>query len=505
MPEDLSDELTADAAGFIDALPASVVMPAGAGKTHLLAAAAKNVVEGGGKVLVITHTNAGVHAVAARLKRFGVTTGVQVTTITSLAFRLARAYPVLGERIVPRVMVPDDSRAYVRAAGRALACAHIQAVFRASYTHVLVDEYQDCNIEHHTMVLKIKDAVGSVGVFGDPLQAIFGFSDELPSWDEVLREFPEHSDITPEPRRWAGHNEALGTWLFKIRSHLTAGRVLQLDNPHHPPGVRFTDTSGNYQGVASAARSALSLPPDETVLVISARHTASGRRIAGQLDGLYTVMEEVAGNFIGSRLTKLIDSDPDGYASWLFDFTKECHAKSGLLDPDPLGKCYVRGRTAAHLLGTSAKREPVRTTIEALDRVVKNPTLSELAAAMDVIPRSPGIRLHSHEAWYDAKAAIRGAAAQGGDKSLLHTELAKARDSLRHAGRRERRRIISRTLLVKGLEYDHVIIADAGNHTEVNDLYVALTRARKSIHILANGASLTLIESPRGPRAGTDR
>lgn len=87
MPEDLSDELTADAAGFIDALPASVVMPAGAGKTHLLAAAAKHIVDGGGKVLVITHTNAGVHAVAARLKRFGVTTGVQVTTITSLAFR----------------------------------------------------------------------------------------------------------------------------------------------------------------------------------------------------------------------------------------------------------------------------------------------------------------------------------------------------------------------------------------------------------------------------------
>ena len=499
MPEDLSDELKADAAGFIDALPASVVMPAGAGKTHLLAAATKHVVEGGGKVLVITHTNAGVHAVAARLRRFGVTSGVQVTTITSLAFRLARAYPVLGERIAPRVMVPDDSQAYVQAATRALAGRHIQAVLRASYTHVLVDEYQDCNIEHHAMVLKIKDAVGRVGVLGDPLQAIFGFSDELPDWDDVLSEFPEHPDITPEPRRWAGHNENLGTWLFNIRSHLTAGRILQLDNPNYPPGVRFTDISGNYLGVANAARAALSLPADETVLVISARHAASGRSIAGQLNGLYTVMEEVAGSFIVSWLSALVDANPDRYASWLFDFTKKCHAKSGLLDPDPLGKCYARGATGAHLLRTSAKREPVRIAIEALDRVAANPTLGELAAAMDVIPNAPGIRLHSHEAWYDAKTAVRGAAAHGGDKSLLHTELSKARHSLRHAGRRERRRIISRTLLVKGLEYDHIIIADAGNHTEVNDFYVALTRARKSIHILANGASLTLVESPRGP------
>jgi hypothetical protein len=500
VPEELSDELKKDAAGFIDALPASVVLPAGAGKTHLLAAAAKHVVDGGGKVLVITHTNAGVHAVAARLKRFGVTTDIHVTTITSLAFRLARGYPVLGERIVPRVMVPDDSQAYVQAATRALASAHIQAVLRASYTHVLVDEYQDCNTEHHAMVLKIKDAVGRVGVLGDPLQAIFGFSEELPEWDGVLSDFPEHPDITPEPRRWAGHNQDLGAWLFKIRSHLTDGRVLPLDNPNYPPGVRFTDISGNYLGVANAARSALSLPADETVLIVSARHAASGRSIAGQLDGLYTVMEEVAGSFIGSWLTRLFDADPADYASWLFDFTKKCHAKYGILDPDPLGKCYARGETGSHLLSTSAKREPVRIAIEALDRVVANPTLGELAAAMDVIPSSPGIRLHSHEAWYDAKTAIRGAAAHGSDKALLHTELAKARGSLRHAGRRERRRIISRTLLVKGLEYDHVIIADAGNHAEVNDLYVALTRARKSIHILANGGSITLVESPRGPK-----
>ena len=500
MVEVLSEELKADAAKFVDALPASVVMPAGAGKTHLLAAAAKHVVDNDGKVLIITHTNAGVHAVTARLKRFGITAGVRVTTITSLAFRVARAYPLLGQRIVPRVMVPDESQAYVQAACRALASQHIQDVLKASYTHVLVDEYQDCNIEQHAMVLKIRNAVGNVGIFGDPLQAIFGFSDELPSWNEVLGEFPEHLDITVAPRRWIGNNEDLGKWLFRVRSSLTAGQTLRLNSPNYPPGVKFTDITGNYRGVAEAAQEVLSYPANETVLLISARHSGSGRRIGGQLNGLYTVMEEVAGSFIADWLATLADTNPAEYASWLFKFTKACHAKNGILDPDPLGKCYARGKVGAHLLETSKKREPVRIAIEALDRVVANPTLTELAKAMDVIPTSPGIRLHSHEAWYDAKVAIRGAAAQGGDKSLLRTELAKARDSLRHAGRRERRRVISRTLLVKGLEFDHVIIADAGNHTEVNDFYVALTRARKSIHILANGTSLLLAESPRGPR-----
>lgn len=497
----LSDELRRDAAGFIDALPASLTMPAGTGKTHLLAAAAKHVADGGGSVLVITHTNAGVQAVTDRLKRFGVSSGVHVATITSLAFRLARAYPILGQCLVPRVMVPDDSQDYVRAARSVLGNRHARAVFRASYTHVLVDEYQDCNADHHALVLEIRQVLGRVGVFGDPLQAIFGFSEGLPKWDDVLVEFPEYSGITPTPRRWAGHNEELGAWLFEIRSQLLAGRTLLLDCGSYPSGVRFTNISGNYRGVASAAREKLSLPADESVLIIGARHAASGRKIASELDGLFSVMEEVAGNFIGDWLSRLENSDPSGYAFWLFNFTKKCHARHGILDPSPLGKRYELGRTGSHLLDTSDKRESIRIAIESLDRVVANPSLSELAAAMDQIPKSPGIRLHSKEAWRDAQVAIRGAVAQGENKSVLQAELAKARAFVRHAGRRESGRIVSRTLLIKGLEFDHVIIADAGNHREVNDFYVALTRARKSIHILADGNSLSLTASPRGPKS----
>lgn len=165
------------------------------------------------------------------------------------------------------------------------------------------------------------------------------------------------------------------------------------------------------------------------------------------------------------------------------------------MEPRPLGQRYAQRRTCADLL--TPKREPVRVTIQALDRLVTNPTLTELAAAMDVVPSTGVLQLHSHEAWYDVKTAIRGAIARRDDKSVLREELAKIRDVLRHAGRRERRCIISRTLLVKGLEFDHVLIADMGRHRQVNDLYVALTRARKSIHMLGTTDTITLVESPR--------
>lgn len=70
-------------------------------------------------------------------------------------------------------------------------------------------------------------------------------------------------------------------------------------------------------------------------------------------------------------------------------------------------------------------------------------------------------------------------------------------DVLRLLGRRERIRI-SRALLVKGLGFDHVVIADVANHVEINDLYVALTWARKTVTILGRVERITVKASPNG-------
>lgn len=495
MPDELPGALQAAAAGFIAALPASVVLPAGTGKTHLLAAMASSIAGDKGRVLVLTHTNAGVFAVNSRLKRFGVVRGdVHVATITSFAFRLARAYPVLGELIVPKVMIPAESPAYVRAATKVITAEHIKVVLAATYTHVLVDEYQDCNVDQHKLVLALREAVGQMGILGDHLQAIFGFSDPLPDWDDVIAAFPEHTNDDMQPHRWIGHNKDLGEWLLRVRDRLKPGATLNLTNCNYPNRVTYANVAGNRTGLRTAAMSLLSEPAEETVLIIAA-NDGIARYLAGELKGTYTVMEEIEGKFMAKWLDKLEHTEPADYAAWLFEFTKKCHCGHGALEPTPLGKRYTDRKTGADLL--TSKREPVRITIEALDKLVTSPTLTELAAAMDVIPATEALRLHSHEAWYDVKTAIRGAIAHGDDKSVLREELAKARDVLRHAGRRERRYVISRTLLVKGLEFDHVLIADVGMHRQVNDLYVALTRARKSIHILGTTDTITLVKSPR--------
>jgi DNA helicase IV len=46
------------------------------------------------------------------------------------------------------------------------------------------------------------------------------------------------------------------------------------------------------------------------------------------------------------------------------------------------------------------------------------------------------------------------------------------------------RRIVSRTLLIKGLEFDHAIVANA-DELDAKELYVAITRGSKSLTILS--------------------
>jgi DNA helicase IV len=70
--------------------------------------------------------------------------------------------------------------------------------------------------------------------------------------------------------------------------------------------------------------------------------------------------------------------------------------------------------------------------------------------------------------------------------------LGRLRDRLRRNGRRNDNRIASRTLLVKGLEYDHVIIADLGKLRDPCNLYVALSRARKTVTVLGGSSRIRL-------------
>lgn len=482
----MSNDLETTAARFIAALPVSVTLPAGTGKTHLLAEAARQVVAQDGRVLVLTHTNAGVHAIQRRLRTFGITDGARVFTLTSFGFLLARAYPDIGRVKVPSTPDWDDSENYITAAHRITTTHTIRRVLAASYSHALIDEYQDCSEIQHQLVCAIAEAIPATGVLGDPKQAIFGFrGNTLVTWEEVQARFPDHP-IEPKPWRWIEHNQPLGEWLIKARTALAPGRVIDFSAIKLPPGVEFRSSGADRRAAVNAALRYR--PAGETTVVISPWENTA-RRAAVDLNGAFTMMEEVAGGFMRDRLEELAATTPEQFATWLINLTKRCTCGHAQLNDG------VKNRLKAGRATSGLKRPGLEPALAAFDTVVANPSYTSLATAMGAIPDSASLRLHSHEAWNDIQTALRGAAAAGDNPDVLGSELARARDRIRHQGRRNRSKVVSRTLLIKGLEYDHVVIADINQMTDVNNLYVALTRARKTITIVGATATITVTET----------
>lgn len=221
-----SDELSRLAAEVVAEAPCSLEMPAGTGKTELLAACVATAAEQGERSLVLTHTNAGVDAIRRRLRRFGVPSSVvRVETITSWAFTLSRSYPGIAGINVPGVPNWNNSREYVEGAVLVAKAAAVRQVHAVSFGCLFVDEYQDCTVDQHELVVEISEAVPRTVILGDRLQAIFGFDKKSPlmDWDtHVVRSYTPKA-VPHVPQRWRNHNVPLGQWLLDIRTSLVDG------------------------------------------------------------------------------------------------------------------------------------------------------------------------------------------------------------------------------------------------------------------------------------------
>jgi DNA helicase-2/ATP-dependent DNA helicase PcrA len=122
--------------------------------------------------------------------------------------------------------------------------------------------------------------------------------------------------------------------------------------------------------------------------------------------------------------------------------------------------------------------------------------LASTPAPQSVLAWLEGILAHRDEWWlyrrdcvYQLREALRHCT--GATLAELPDEVAAARTRARHRGRQTQRRTIGTPLLVKGLEFDHAVLLWEPQHLSVEGLYVALTRASKSLTIVSRSRTLT--------------
>ena len=197
----------------------SVVAPAGDGKTEMIAELVKNSC---GCVLLLTHTNAGVDALEKRLVKRHVSKSLyHLTTIAAFCGRWCKAYyrNANFDNSPPLYLLgnsEDDYRRSYIGAQAIFSHSWTGIILHASYSAVIVDEYQDCTTSQHEMFLAISKFI-PVKIFGDPMQGIFSFDNPV-DWNNI--EF-ENIPVKTYPWRWRNTNPLLGKYLETLREQLS--------------------------------------------------------------------------------------------------------------------------------------------------------------------------------------------------------------------------------------------------------------------------------------------
>jgi DNA helicase-2/ATP-dependent DNA helicase PcrA len=127
------------------------------------------------------------------------------------------------------------------------------------------------------------------------------------------------------------------------------------------------------------------------------------------------------------------------------------------------------------------------------DRVIETGSRESMVELLSAIDARTKTNLYRPEMFFAMQAAMR-LNADDPNKPLAD-RVWEVQNSIRHIGRKFGRSSVGSILLVKGLEFDHSVIVHQPTMSN-KDWYVALTRATKSIRILAPSESLVPFKRP---------
>jgi DNA helicase-2/ATP-dependent DNA helicase PcrA len=444
-----------------------VVAPAGCGKTHLIMAAARNN-SNPKPLLILTHTNAGVAALRQRMHALEIHHAkYKLMTLDGWALRVVNMFPGrAGYTDGPNP--PQLDYASIRESTlNLLRGNHLNRIIPANYCRLIVDEYQDCGVLQHEMVSELANLLPTC-ILGDPMQGIFNWP-RSPSadWDNVVcPQFPLFGELAT-PWRWNNvGNPNLGNWLLGVRQILMAGQNISLTGA--PTSVRWIELSGN-QGqdrplLINAARCPHKQAGDKTLIIGDSMNAASRYNIAKSIPGIITI-EPVS-------LKDMID-----YSGRL---RKTNAVPATLSFAESMITNVGRNEILKRMETIKAKRNrtpPTEVEIAAI-RLEEHPSLMRVANLLSACTNQAGSRTYRPRVLRASLKALNLAINE--PKINLLEAATRVREENRAVGRQLPNNAIGSTLLLKGLESDHVIVLNAGD-LDAKNLYVAMTRGAKSV------------------------
>ena len=390
----------------------------------------------------------------------------------------------LGTYVRARRITPVNKD--YEACARLLDHEFIRRIVRASYDGLYVDEYQDCSIAQHGIVLKLARDLPS-RVLGDPLQGLFDFGGQHPvDWARDVEANFVCLGMLNVPHRWmqAGTDD-LGGWLNDVRQCLEQGQPINL-HAERPHAVRLVQPDANPQELLRSQGATcryFNCDPAHTVIAIhkgSQEYKAKCHNLSRNLSGSFSSVEEIEGKDLFSFIRKIDSAQTDAARlRHVIAFARQCMIS--------VARSLPAGTARGDHVNIRANTRNPEAACGA-NAYLAEPTSAAMATVLLAIRRTANVKVIRADLFNRALGVL--------NKQVLHPELSlaeaaeKYHGEFRHRGRPVgRRRLIGTTLLVKGLEFDHAIVLDAASLSK-KELYVALTRGARSLTIISTNPVL---------------
>lgn len=473
---------------FLSKDKSMIIAPAGYGKTHTIVDCIEQY-EGEKKILVLTHTHAGVASIKEKIKRKDIPhSKYQIETISSFAVNIANVYH-LNKAIFPPI---EDSKLYFRfvidSTLKFVQNNAVKSVLRSKYSHLIVDEYQDCSTEQHNLILKLS-LILKTHILGDPLQGIFNFRNiELVDLETefTLNDYRENTQELTTPWRWNNHNASdLGNELADIRRKLIAGESIDLNNYNsvevvtapsldlYRPRTAYKDRI--WQEIKNSG---------DNLLIIHPLSSSEAPRLKFlQYFPLIKMIESLDNELVYNHCKELDNKMevelPTFIIYFISNFSSGTNIKKWIKTTNAGWRCVNKTLESEKIFSRKIK--------DTATKLTEKKSSANIIEFLTVLLEIPGINCTRKGIIYEIIAALK--VAQLSDISIYEA-MKQNMDKIRREGRKIKGKCIGTTLLTKGLECDTVIILDAHRFTDRKNLYVALTRACKKLVVITENAIL---------------
>lgn len=468
-------------ASFLAADKSMIIAPAGYGKTYTIAEAIA-AYEGHKKVLVLTHTHAGIASLKEKFEQRGLLpTKYHLDTICSFALNLTKTFHINKAEIPSEGDTAEMFAFAIQHAAAILRAKPIKRLLAVKYEHLIVDEYQDCSIAQHQMILGISTFL-KTHILGDPLQGIFGFRNEsvVCFEDDSFLPFHTNCQSLDVPWRWRNAGAAsLGNDLARIRERLLARNDVNLRD--YPSIVTVIGEASDYTIPNTDCKRQLYREISHNAVIIHPNSTSIEPRRA------------VVRSFPQLQLIEPIDGKD--YYHWCQQFDLQ----SGQLLVNAIAEMMKKVCGKKSIEAWINERGLLRNKQRQEDKVIQRQladivtslcakkSYSLIACLIHAISQLPKVSVYRKEFIRDIMAVLVDAdrKRQSATESLVSN-----RNIIRRKGRSIANKSIGTTLLTKGLEFDNVVILNAQDFHDPKHLYVALTRGSHRLVVITNSPVL---------------